>query len=119
MISSLGKLGGTDTKARQFLSATAKAETKTAATVNNEPTGTDANKAFASNAAKKCQKKTLKQANYTGCVTTTEKNWTKKRNEALLKPGNKTMSAKSTDTIAPFQIDWSTLKEAEFKEQND
>jgi len=120
MISSLKRLGGTDTKARQSLSATAKAETKTAATVNNEPTGTDANKAFASNAAKKCQKRTLKQANYTDCATTTEKNWTKKkRNEALLKPGNKTMSAKSTDTIAPFQIDWSNLDEAELEEQND
>ena len=83
MISSLGKLGGTDTKARQFLSATEKEKTKTAATANNEPTGTEENKAFASNAAKKCQKRTLKQANYTGCATNTEKKWTKKRNKDL------------------------------------
>ena len=29
------------------------------------------------------------------------------------------MSAKSTDTIDPYQIDWSTLKEAEFEKLND
>ena len=83
MILSPGKLGGTDTKERQSLWVTTKAGMKTGATVNNEPTGTDENKAFASSAKKKCQKRTLKQTNYTGCATTTEKNWTKK-NEDLL-----------------------------------
>ena len=86
MISSPEKLGGTDTKEKQSLSATEKAKTKTAATANNEPTGPDENKAFASSARKKCQKRTLKQISCTGCATTTEKNWIRKRNEALFNP---------------------------------
>ena len=83
MTSSPERLGGTDTKVKLFLWGTVKAEMKTGATVNNELIGTDENKAFASNAAKKCQKRTLKQANYTGCATNTEKKWTKKRNKDL------------------------------------
>jgi len=37
----------------------------------------------------------------------------------LLKSGNKTMSAKSTDTIDPNQIDWNTLKQEDLEALND